>query len=108
MLPKMSIITAGPTGASNTGVPPRPRQFDESQPDYETPEEYEALGLTGGENVANNQIQANFEAQGGFGNEDNEDSSYEGKNRKLQGGANRARLAANLSRGQSASTLLTG
>ena len=24
------------------GVPKRPRQFDETQPDYETPEEYEA------------------------------------------------------------------
>ena len=106
-LPKMSIITAGPTGASNTGAPARPRQFDESQPDYEPLEEYNAWAL-GGENQANNQIQANLEAQGGFGNEDNEDSSYEGKNRKLQGGANRSRLAANLSQGQSASTLLTG
>lgn len=47
------------------GVPKRPRQIDPNLPDYETPEEYESWG-EGGENFANNEMNAQLEAQGGL------------------------------------------
>ena len=106
MLPRNnSLITAAPTvigPTANTGVPARPRQDNPDLPDYEPEEEYNAWAH-GGEN----QFNANELQVGSPDNLQNQGQFFEGKNRKLQGGANRARLAANLSQGQSAS-LLTG
>ena len=86
------------------GVPKRPRQFDETQPDYETPEEYNSWGK-GGENFANNQINAQLEEQGGLTGGDDDSSTEGGGYGKKRKGEN-SRGQMNLT-GKQGSSILT-
>jgi len=85
------------------GVPKRPRQLDPSQPDYETPEEYDSWGK-GGENFANNEMNAQLEEQGGLIGEDDSSTEGGGYGKKRKGENSRGQM--NLT-GKQGSSILT-